>query len=165
MIGARGERPVRRAPLLVIGLATMLVVSGCGVGPIPTPIPTPAPTLPASLAVDVVRAYVAAWISGQYETMYGLLAPADRARYPLATFVALHRQLHDLTRVTTLVATIGASRHVALPPEPEPLISQQPLSSATPGAGTPAGSTAASPPAASPRQAGVVQGPVPALAF
>ena len=182
MSAARGTSR-RRAPRLGLGLAMAVVMAACSPGPNPTPYPTPAPTLSTALAVDVVRGYLAAWISGQYERMYALLAPADRDRYSLASFVAVHRQLTNLARVTALVANLGPARRIALPPEPRQPDLPSPsaaASAAPPGTGIPSSTAASSATAApsptpsgssipsssaSPTSGPVLEGPVPALAL
>jgi penicillin-binding protein 2 len=177
---ARGTSRRRLAARLTVSLATAALVAACSTAPNPTPYPTPAPTPSMAQAVDVARAYLAAWISGQYERMYALLAPADRARYPLASFVASHRQLKDLTRATALVANLGPARRIALPPEPRQPDEPSPSaagSSAPSGTSAPSSSSGSPSPSlrASASQAPsaqaslspgpVLPGPVPALAF
>jgi len=74
----------RRVFLKSLGAA--LLLSGCSSElpflagqPTATPLPTPTPT-PLPRADSVAQAYLAAWNSGDYGTMYNLLTPGSQAR-------------------------------------------------------------------------------------
>ncbi len=79
-----GQRIPRR--VFIKGLGVALLISGCSpelapltAEPTATPLPTPTPT-PLPSADAVAQAYLAAWSSGNYETMYGLLTPDSQLR-------------------------------------------------------------------------------------
>jgi penicillin-binding protein 2 len=184
-LGSARPRAAARCLAAALGLALLLV--SCSSGPAPTPVPTQVPLPPRAEATQSIRAYLAAWIAGDYADMYAMLAPQDRARYTESAFVELHRRFATLTRVTSLVADVGSARDVVLPPEPAMPIGAVPPSATSP-AGSPAASSGTSPvpgssasPAASasaassptaapvpspvPSLGPVVPGPVPGLAF
>jgi cell division protein FtsI/penicillin-binding protein 2 len=108
------------APGLVIAMLA-LASTACGPqAPSPTPLPTTFPRQPLEDAAAVADEYLAAWQAGDYEAMHALLAPADRARYPLERFAALHASLTDLARLTQIEASSGSPELAALPPQPRP---------------------------------------------
>jgi penicillin-binding protein 2 len=115
---AEGRRGVTRAVAVLLGLSLALGACASSPSPSPSPVPTPVPVPPRSEAVQAVRAYLAAWIAGDYAAMYAMLAPQDRARFAESTFVDLHHEFASLTKVTALVANVGDARDTALAPEP-----------------------------------------------
>jgi len=73
-------------------LGVMLLVSGCSsdllsfsMEPTATPLPTPTPT-PLPRADSVAQTYLLAWNSGDYTTMYNLLAPESRQQISFEQF-------------------------------------------------------------------------------
>ncbi len=165
-----------RAGVLLIG---MMLLAACSTGPPPTPYPTPAPVPSPERAGLVARKFLAAWMAGNTERMWELIAPADQAAYGHDRFVGLYTRLASLARLTKVSATAGEPVPTALPPEPVPpdlVPTPTPMPSSAPGTAAASGSAAASaatvsptPPAASasfvPASPGpVIPGPVPAMA-
>ncbi len=154
----------RRAAGVVSALfVAALLLTACGpTGPSPTPYPSGAVSAGPDAAQSVAARFGDAWHAKDYPAMWKLLAPADRARHPLAEFVALYRQFAELTRTTDLVTAIGSPHPIALPPEPRPpdLPAPTPTPSAlASGSGAPAPSAAPSP-----TEPTVLPGPVPGIA-
>ncbi len=143
MMPARGRAPGRAGVALA---AVVLIVTACSTGPSPTPYPTPAPIPPVSEAALVARKFLAAWMAGNTERMWELIAPADQQAYGHDRFVGLYQQLAGLVRLTKVTATAGDAVPTALPPEPAPpdLVPTPPPSVApSPSGGLP-GATGAS---------------------
>ncbi len=178
------RRGQRWRPAAVVLATMLLAISACSTGPSPTPYPTPAPVPPVDRAGLVARKFLAAWMAGNTERMWELIAPADQQAYGHNRFVGLYQQFASLVRLTRVSATAGDAVPTALPPEPVPpdLVPTPAPSAAPTGSGplpatsnepatvepTPAGSVAASPApsatfeAASPGP--ILPGPVPAMA-
>jgi penicillin-binding protein 2 len=118
------------------------------------------PTPTAEQAELVARKYLAAWMAGNFERMWELLAKADQVRVGHDAFIAIHRQFASLSRVTKLTALSGHPRPItlptALPSTPPPRVSASPLASTT---ASPAPSSAASPSGGQ----GTALGPVPGM--
>ncbi len=165
----------RRA--LIALLSTALLLAACGTpAPSPTPYPSGATSAPLSEASAVAGRFSAAWAKQDYATMWKLLAPADKERYPQAQFSALLGQFVSLARVTAVSASSGTPQPAALPPEPRPpdlpaptpTPTPTPSDAGTPPSPTPSGSVAASPgSSATPVPSGpppVLPGPVPGVA-
>ncbi|MGI8871045.1 MAG: penicillin-binding transpeptidase domain-containing protein [Candidatus Limnocylindria bacterium] len=149
------------------GLAVVLLLGACVVGPSPTPYPTTFPAASREDAHLVVLKFLAAWRASNYQRMYELLAPEDRAAYPQQSFTALLQQLGSLIGSTQLVAEAGSPAPTALPPEPRPLDFPPPTPTPLPSGSAsqslaPTPSPAASASASGSRQ--VLPGPVPGLA-
>src|SRR5436190_9095647 len=102
-----------RAVAMVVVVVTSL--AACSTGPGPTPYPTPVPTPSPEQASLVARKYLAAWMAGNFERMWELVAPADQARVGHDAFVATHRQFASVTRVTKLTALSGKPKSITLP--------------------------------------------------
>ncbi|MGH2427630.1 MAG: penicillin-binding transpeptidase domain-containing protein [Candidatus Limnocylindria bacterium] len=135
----------------------------------PTPIPTTFPTQPPEAAAQRAADFLAAWAADDYAAMHALLAQADRERYPLERFTALHAGFSDMLRVTGLTASSDEPRLVALPPQPRPpdlpAPTPTPMPTIDPSASPdPSGSPSPSPsqPPVDPTQP--LAGPVPGLA-
>ncbi len=156
------SRPGGRAA--VAGLALWLLLAACGPAqPEPTPYPTTAPSAPASEARAAVERFAAAWAAGDHAAMYAMLAPADRATWDEATFVATYAGLAEMVRVSSAAGVVGEPEPTLLPPEPRPPDLPPPAAaSPTPRAsGAPA---ASGEPAPAPDPRTVLDGPVPGLA-
>ncbi len=104
----------------MVVLAAAMLLAACSAGPPPTPYPTPAPVPSLDRAGLVARKFLAAWMAGNTERMWELIAPADQAAYGHDRFVSLYAQLASLARVTKVSATAGDAVPTALPPQPVP---------------------------------------------
>ncbi|HXW00082.1 MAG TPA: NTF2-like N-terminal transpeptidase domain-containing protein, partial [Anaerolineae bacterium] len=99
-----GQKIPRR--VFIKGLGIALLVSGCapelaslpGASPTPTPLPTLTPT-PLPSADAVAQTYLAAWSTGNYQTMYGLLTPDSQLRLSQEQFQNYYTSA--LTEATT----------------------------------------------------------------
>jgi cell division protein FtsI/penicillin-binding protein 2 len=106
----------------MLGAALVLLLVACGeVAPSPTPLPTTFPTPPADAAASTATSFLNAWAAGDYAAMHALLAPEDRARYPLDGFSSLLAAFADLADTTALTFTTAEPEPVALPPGPRSL--------------------------------------------
>ncbi len=151
--------------VLAASLVVALLATACGpTQPTPTPYPSGPPPASPNAARKMADAFVAAWSRGNYDAMWQMLAPADRARHSRPEFAELYGQFADLVRLTDLTATSGTPEPIALPPQPRP--DDLPPPSPTP-APAPSGSADAAPtPTASPGPSGpppVLPGPVPGI--
>ncbi|MGH2356785.1 MAG: penicillin-binding transpeptidase domain-containing protein, partial [Candidatus Limnocylindria bacterium] len=146
------------------------LIAGCSVAPQPEPTPLPStfPMQPPQAAVAMADRYLEAWTDGDYAAMYALLAPADRERFPLDRFAAIHASFAELTRVTALDSTAGDASPVALPPEARPPDFPAPAPTPPPSAspGQPAGASPSPSPTPAPTvdPDAILPGPVPGLA-
>jgi penicillin-binding protein 2 len=151
-------------------LVAAMLLAACSTGPPPTPYPTPAPVPPPDRAGLVARKFLAAWMAGNTERMWELIAPADQAAYGHDRFVGLYAQLASLVRLTKVTATAGDAVPTALPPQPVPpdlVPTPAPTPSSTSGTGAPSPAASASVRPASPEPASpgpIILGPVPAMA-
>ncbi len=141
----------RRGSLLaraaVVVIAAIVLLAACSSGPPPTPYPTPAPVPAPDRAGLVARKFLAAWMAGNTERMWELIAPADQAAYGHDRFVSLYAQLASLMRVTRVSATAGDAVPTALAPQPVPpdlVLTPSPSPSPTPATATASGPGAAS---------------------
>lgn len=94
-----------------------LLVSACApeltpfaVEPTATPLPTPTPT-PLPSADAVVQAYLTAWATGNYETMYNLLTPDSQARLSLAQFQNYYAEAMTEATTTQVATQLGSLLH------------------------------------------------------
>lgn len=137
----RANGPSRSAALASFALGGLLAISACSFGPEPTPYPTPVPTPKAAAANLIAEQYLADWKAGDFEAMWGLVAPTDQLRFGHDRFVNLNRQFSSLVGVTGLVASTGAPLLAALPPEAR-LRGASPATTPSVGATASAGATA-----------------------
>lgn len=162
-------RPMRSpAVRSFIGLlSAMLLISACGQAtPSPTPYPSGAPSATAAQARSLALSFSEAWSAADYDAMWKLLAPADRARYSRTEFVKLYSTFAEMARVTGLKATVGTPSPIALPPEARPpdLPAPTPKPTATPSvAAGSSGAPSARPSAEPPGPPPVLPGPVPGV--
>ncbi len=110
-----GPRIPRRVFIKSFGIA--LLVSACApeltpfaVEPTATPLPTPTPT-PLPSADAVVQAYLTAWATGNYETMYNLLTPDSQARLSLAQFQNYYAEAMTEATTTQVATQLGSLLH------------------------------------------------------
>lgn len=110
-----GPRIPRRVFIKSCGIA--LLVSACApeltpfaVEPTATPLPTPTPT-PLPSADAVVQAYLTAWATGNYETMYNLLTPDSQARLSLAQFQNYYAEAMTEATTTQVATQLGSLLH------------------------------------------------------
>jgi penicillin-binding protein 2 len=110
-----GPRIPRRVFIKSFGVA--LLVSGCAPAltpfaaePTATPLPTPTPT-PLPSADAVVQAYLAAWSTNSYNTMYGLLTSDSRTRLPLDRFQSYYTDTQTEATVTKVETQVGSLLH------------------------------------------------------
>src|SRR5438105_3433445 len=167
--GRSGNGPASRPKVVaILGLAAIVTLGACSLGPAPTPYPTPVPTPAATAATVAAQKYLAAWKAGNFDAMWDLLAPLDRARFSLERFTSLHRQFATLVGVTSLETISGDPQPAVLPPQLRPAAPATTASPAASDTTTPsasASSTAAtSSGAPSGLDASVTAGPVQAMA-
>jgi penicillin-binding protein 2 len=135
-----------RGPALA-GFALMgfLTLSACSFGPQPTPYPTPVPTPQAAAATNTAEQYLANWKAGDFEAMWGMLAPVDQLRFGHDRFMSLHRQFASLVGVSGFAASAGAPELAALPPESR---LRGPAHTSAPSVGATGSATPSTPPSA-----------------
>lgn len=97
--------------LAVFALAT-LVLGACADRPSPTPIinfggPTPTPNL--GQPDGIAQAFLNAWMAGDYEGMYSLLAPNSQAEYTLEEFTDIYVSTASTMTLTSLDAALLSS--------------------------------------------------------
>jgi penicillin-binding protein 2 len=159
-----GSRP---KALAILGLAAIVTLGACSLGPAPTLYPTPVPTPAAAAASVTAHKYLAAWKAGNFAAMWDLLAPLDRARFSLDRFTSLHRQFATLVGVTSLETISGDPQPGVLPPQRRlaaPATTASPAANGTATPSAPASSAAAtSSGAPSGSDASVTAGPVQAM--
>ena len=173
MTARRGRGTPRALPAI---LAALMVLAACSSAPSPTPYPTQAPLAAPERANLVARKFLAAWMAGNTERMWELIAPADQAAVGHDAFVGLYDRFASLVRLTKVSATAGPPVPAALPPEPAqpdllPTPTPEPIPSASDAEAT-ATPTAAPAATSSPEASGqggatpgpVLPGPVPAMA-
>jgi penicillin-binding protein 2 len=162
-------RPARK---LLVALGVLVLTAACSApAPSPTPYPTAAPRASESDAEAVIRAYLSAWRTRDYERMYGMIAALDRQQVDADRFAALYRAFDAETEATGMSWVLGAISPTSLPPEPRPpdLVppaTPAPSSDADPSSGAQPGvsPTAEPTPAFTPPPPDTpVEGPVPAL--
>src|SRR5438477_212675 len=167
--GRSGNGPASRPKVVaILGLAAIVTLGACSLGPAPTPYPTPVPTPAATAATVAAQKYLAAWKAGNFDAMWDLLAPLDRARFSLERFTSLHRQFATLVGVTSLETTSGDPQPAVLPPQlppAAPATTASPAASDTTTPSASASSTAATSSGAPlGLDASVTAGPVQAMA-
>jgi len=162
----RNDTTSRPEAFAILGLAAMVTLGACSLGPAPTPYPTPVPTPAAAAATVTSQKYLAAWKAGNFEAMWDLLAPLDRARFSLDRFTSLHRLFATLAGVTSLETISGDPQPAVLPPQLR--LAATATSPAANGTATPSApaSSAAATSSRAPlgSDASVTAGPVQALA-
>src|SRR5437870_12640162 len=144
---SRKDTTSRPKAFAILGLAAIVTLSACSLGPAPTPYPTPVPTPAAAAASVTAQKYLAAWKAGNFEAMWNLLAPLDRARFSLDRFTSLHRQFATLAGVTSLETISGDPQPAVLPPQPRlasPATTAPPAATGTATPSSPASSAATS---------------------
>lgn len=112
-----GSKKVPRRVFLK-GLGVALLVSGCTAKlpaflkpePTATPLPTPTPT-PLPSADGAAQAYLAAWSRGDYETMYGLLAPTSQHQLSQSQFKDYYLQTLNEATVKTVETQLQSLLH------------------------------------------------------
>lgn len=152
--------------------APLVLLAACSADPSPepTPVPTTFPLAPPAAAADLASSYLEAWAAGDYATMYELVDPELRERYPLEAFSDLHAAFAELADVASMSATAGEPRTAALPPAPRPAAfpppTPTPMPSPDPSASPAVSASATPPPTPAPSidPDAPLAGPVPALA-
>jgi len=167
--GRSGNGPASRPKVVaILGLAAIVTLGACSLGPAPTPYPTPVPTPAATAATVAAQKYLAAWKAGNFDAMWDLLAPLDRARFSLERFTSLHRQFATLVGVTSLETISGDPQPAVLPPQLRPAAPATTASPAASDTTTPSASASSTAATSSGAPLGldasVTAGPVQAMA-
>ena len=160
----------RRGTSRIATLLAVLILAACSTEPTPepTPVPTTFPVAPAERAIEMSARFAEAWAAGDHAAMHAMLDPALHEAWPLERFADLHAAFAEMARVTATTATTGASRLVALPPEPRPAEfpapEPTPVPSADPSAAADPSATPDPTPGPSIDPNEPLAGPVPGLA-